>query len=90
MSKFPSLNILKNGLKALDDQIKEQKNTLQDKLSKNQQILSDDERWLDGKANLVDKFRLVELLENAADYGKFIQGLDAIQTSILRKVQEAG
>ena len=89
-STFPSLDILKNGLKALEDQIKEQKKTLEAKLSKNQKILSDDERWLDGNANLVDKIRLVKALENAADYGKSIQGLDAMQMSILRKVQEAG
>ena len=90
MGSLPALSVLKNGFKALENQTRERKKLLEAQLSNSQSISSDDERWLDGEANLIDELRVVEMLEKARDYGRAFEGLDTVQRQIVEKLQDAG
>ena len=68
------LNVLKKGLKTLYEQFKAKKGQLQAQLAEGKSISSQDERWLDGEANLVDEERVLEVLKRASNYE---QGLEA-------------
>jgi hypothetical protein len=52
--------VLKRGLKILQDQVKAKKEKLQAQLHAKKSISSLDENWLDNKANLVDEQQVLE------------------------------
>ena len=62
---------------------------LQAQLAEKKSISSEDERWLDHEANLVDEQRVLEALEDASDYEQGFARLDGEQKGIVRKLQEA-
>jgi hypothetical protein len=62
------LEVLRKGLEVLTNRIKPRKNALQAQLAKAKSISSEDEQWLDYKANLVDEQCVLEALEDAPDY----------------------
>jgi hypothetical protein len=62
------LEILKKGLKILQRKVQARKNDLLRRLSEKKSLLSQDEEWLNGNGNLIDKVQVIETLENASDY----------------------
>jgi hypothetical protein len=83
------LDILKKGLKVLENQVRTKKEMLQAQLAERKSISSQDEQWLDHDANLVDELRVLEALENASDYERAFEGLDSGQRGVVRKLCEA-
>jgi hypothetical protein len=84
-----ALDILKKGLKVLENRVKAKKETLQAQLAKRKPISQEDEQWLDHNANLVDEQRILEALENASDYERGLERLDEEQKGVVRRLQEA-
>ena len=82
------LEVLKKGLKILQDQVKAKKEKLQAQLHVKKSISSLDEHWLDNKANLVDEQQVLDALENALDYERGCKRLDETQTGIVRRLWE--
>jgi len=62
------LKVLQKGLKVLTDCFKTKKEVLEAQLVERKAILPEDKQWLDYEANLVDKQRVLEDLEDASDY----------------------
>lgn len=83
------LEVLRKGLKILKNQVKVKKETLQAQLATNKSISSQDEKWLDHEANLVDEEQVLEVLENASDYERGLERLDDVQKSVVRQLREA-
>jgi hypothetical protein len=83
------LEILKKGLGVLQSQFKSKKEQLQARLAEQKSISSQDERWLDNEANLVDEQQVLEVLEKASDYERGFGRLDNAQKGVVRKLQEA-
>ncbi|KAG6875070.1 hypothetical protein C0993_010992 [Termitomyces sp. T159_Od127] len=83
------LETLKAGLVSLQQQIKAQKDTLL-RISAKEAISDADEHWLDNVANLVDKEKVLELLENASDYEHGLQRLNSQQNTLVEKLKELG
>ena len=81
------LEVLKKGLKILQKWVKAKKEKLQAQPAQKKSISSQDERWLDHEANLVDKQQILEALENASDYEKILEELDDAQKKITRGSQ---
>ena len=67
---MPSLELLKRGLKVLENQFKEWRGRLNAQLAAKKPISSEDEKWLDCEANLIDELQVIEALEQATDYQK--------------------
>lgn len=84
------LEVLRKGLKVLENRVKPRKEALQAQLAGRKSISSQDEQWLDHDANLVDEQRVLEALENAPDYEGAFVTLNDEQKGIVRKLQEAG
>jgi hypothetical protein len=69
------LQVLRKGLKVLENQVRTKKKTLQAQLAEKKPISSQDEQWLDHDANLVDEVQVIDTLENASDYKRANFGL---------------
>ncbi|KAF8230396.1 hypothetical protein L208DRAFT_1400622 [Tricholoma matsutake] len=82
------LEVLKKGLKILQDQVKAKKEKLQAQLHAKKSISSLDENWLDNEANLVDEQRVLDALENASDYERGCERLDETQKGVVRRLRE--
>ncbi|KAF8229004.1 hypothetical protein L208DRAFT_1214064, partial [Tricholoma matsutake] len=82
------LEVLKKGLKILQDQVKAKKEKLQAQLHAKKSISSLDENWLDNEANLVDEQRVLDELENASDYKRGCKRLDETQKGVIRRLRE--
>ena len=89
MASKPPLVVLRKGLKVLKCRVKTKKETLQARLAE-KSISSQDQRWLDHDANLVDEQQVLEALENAPDYERAFERLDNEQKGVVRKLCEAG
>ena len=61
--------MLKSGLTKLKNLMKNKKYDLLACLHRKEKISTEEEEWLDNAANLVDKEAVINLLENASDYG---------------------
>lgn len=83
------LEVLKRGLKALQTQFKTKKLDLEARLAEKRSISSQEERWLDGEANLVDELQVVEALENASDYERGLERLDHTQKGVVSRLRQA-
>jgi hypothetical protein len=83
------LEILKRGLDILQGQFKAKKESLQAQLADKKSISSQEEKWLDYEANLVDEQRVVEALEQASDYERGLEQLDDVQKGLVRRLREA-
>ena len=84
------LNVLKRGLKLLKDRTRARREALNEKLSKNVPISTEDEEWLDtGDGNLVEEELTIEALEKASDYEQKFESLDSVQREVVRKLREA-
>ena len=83
------LNVLKKGLKTLYEQFKAKKGQLQAQLAEGKSISSQDERWLDGEANLVDEERVLEVLERASNYEQGLEKLDEGQKGVVARLRQA-
>lgn len=77
------LEVLKKGLKILQDQVKAKKEKLQAQLHVKKSISSLDENWLDNEANLVDEQQVLDTLENASDYERGCERLDETQKGVI-------
>ena len=82
--------ILRQGLKSLENQHEGRKEKLLADLKARRPISEDDQDWLDGAANLVDEARLVDMLENVADYKSGVRTLNASDRIIFDKLLELG
>ena len=82
------VDILKKGLKNLQDQISDQKWQLKADLKANRPISEADEEWLDNAGNLVDHELVVQELEMASDYEAAYEALDLQHKSIVQKLQK--
>jgi hypothetical protein len=89
MSSKP-LDILKKGLKILQRKVQVRKDNLQKQLHEKKSISSQDEKWLDGDANLVDEVQVIEALETASDYERGLGRLDEAQKVVVQKLREVG
>jgi hypothetical protein len=83
------LEVLKKGLKVLENRVKVRKETLQAQLAARKSISSQDKSWLDHDANLVDEQWALEVLEDASDYERGFENLDETQKGAVRKLREA-
>ena len=83
------LDILRKGLKTLTDRVKIKKEALQARVAECQSISSQDERWLDHDANLVDEQQVLEILEDASDYERGFARLDEQQKGLVERLKEA-
>lgn len=90
MVPMPSLELLKKGLNVLENQFKQRRGRLNAQLAAKKPISSEDEKWLDCEANLVDELQVIEALEQATDYQKALEKLNDVQKSIVVKLREAG
>ncbi|KNZ71532.1 hypothetical protein J132_08774 [Termitomyces sp. J132] len=84
-----SLEILKKGLKTLQNEVKAKKEQHQAQLAAQKPISSEDEAWLDQDGNLVDFVAVVDTLETASDYERGLIELDVQQQGLIRKLREA-
>ena len=82
------VDILKKGLKNLQDQISDRKWQLKADLKANWPISEADEEWLDNAGNLVDHELVVQELEMSSDYEAAYEALDLQHISIVQKLQK--
>lgn len=82
------IDILKKGLKELQNQIGEQKSQLEAKLKANQLVLEIDLEWLDNAGNLVDEERIVDVLDKASDYERGLERMGLQEKAIVQKLKE--
>ena len=80
------IDVLKGGLKKLQDQTQARKAGLEARLKASQPILQADKEWLDGDGSLVDEQCLLDKLDKASDYNCAIEKLDAKERSIVQKL----
>jgi hypothetical protein len=83
-----ALDVLRNGLKKLEKQIGTRKKELETRLAEKKSISSQDEKWLDQEANLVDERQVLDALEKASDYERGLDRLDDKQKGLVRKLRE--
>jgi hypothetical protein len=57
-------------------------------LAEKKSILSQEEKWLDNDANLVDEQQVLEALEKASNYERGLGQLDEVQKGVVRKLRE--
>ena len=93
MTKHPSMTpislaVLKEGLTKFSKTIKDRKDDLNSKLSREEPISSADEQWLDHEANTVDEQRVLDELEAASDYERGLAQLDDEGKGIVKKLKE--
>jgi hypothetical protein len=77
MAKLSPVDILRKGLLNLRKSVEERKTELQSRLADRRSISSEDERWLDGDANLVDEEQALHQLERASDYENSLSKLES-------------
>jgi len=82
------VNILKKGLKKLQDETCTCKAALEAALKAKQQLSAADEEWIDNAGNLVNEVRIVDGLEKAANYEDAFNRLDSQDKSIVKKLME--
>ncbi|KIK79334.1 hypothetical protein PAXRUDRAFT_16383 [Paxillus rubicundulus Ve08.2h10] len=82
------VDVLKEGLSKLHNQIWDRKTKLEIELKAGQIISEADQDWLDGDGNLVDDERVVEALDNASDYEQGLEGLNSQDKLIVEKLQK--
>jgi hypothetical protein len=82
------LEALKKGLKILQTQVKSRKDALQARLEERKSISSEDERWLDHDANLVDEQQVLDTLEEVSDYERGVGKLNDAQKGALGRLRE--
>ena len=70
------IDILKKGLKILENSFKAKKEKLEAQLSRQESISSSDERWLDKEVNTVDEQRVIITLESCSNYERGLEDLD--------------
>ena len=82
------LDILKKGFAKLTQTITKKRDDLNIKLSRQEDISSADEHWLDNEGNTIDEQRILEKLESASDYKTGVAQLDDNGKAIVKKLQE--
>ena len=82
------LDILKKGFAKLTQTITKKRDDLNIKLSRQEDISSADEHWLDNEGNTIDEQRILEKLESASDYETEVAQLDDNGKAIMKKLRE--
>jgi hypothetical protein len=82
------LDILKKGFAKLTQTITKKRDDLNIKLSRQEDISSADEHWLDNEGNTIDEQRILEKLESASDYETGVAQLDDNGKAIVKKLRE--
>jgi hypothetical protein len=82
------LAVLKKGLAKFSSRIKDRKDKLTMKLSRNETIPPADEEWLDNEANTVEEQCVLDALEEASDYERGVERLDENGKNIVKKLRE--
>ena len=82
------LDILKKGFAKLIQTITKKRDDLNIKLSRQEDISSTDEQWLDNKGNTIDKQCILKKLESASDYETGVAQLDDNGKAIVKKLWE--
>jgi hypothetical protein len=82
------LDVLKKGLKLLQRRVKAKREEIQARLADKKSISSQEEKWLDNEANLVDEQQVLDTLEKASDYERGFGRLDDGQKDMVRRLRE--
>ncbi|KAI0699981.1 hypothetical protein BC835DRAFT_1526109 [Cytidiella melzeri] len=82
------LDILKKGLKILQSRVEARRVKIAERLVAKKPVPSEDEEWLDKEANLIEEQRAIEILEDASDYERGLETLDASQQEAVQKLRE--
>ena len=82
------LEILKKGVSKFLQKIKDQKKSLDAKLSWKETISLANEHWLDHEANTVDEQHIIDDLKAASDYERGLARLDDVGKAIVQKLRE--
>ena len=83
------IDVLKKGLKFLRKRVVSRKEQLEADLKAGNFISAVDEEWLVGVGNLIDKERVVEVLDNESDYEKGLE-LDIKDRDIVQELISLG
>ena len=83
------VEVLRKGLMVLENRIKTKKDVLKARLAQRRSISSEEEQWLDHDANLVDEYRVLEVLEKVSDYEQAFARLGDEQKGLVAKMYEA-
>jgi hypothetical protein len=82
------LDILRKGLKSLENEVKAKRDHLLARLADQKSITSSEEHWLDNDANLIDEELILDALEKASDYEMGIARLDEKGKGIVTKLRK--
>lgn len=82
------LDVLKKGLKLLQHRFKARRETIQARIAEKKSISSEDEKWLDGEANLTDEHQVLDVLERASNYESGLGQLNEGQKGVVNKLRE--
>ena len=80
------LDVLRKGLRILQTQVKVRKKEIQAQLAEKRSISSQEEKWLDNEANLMDEQQVLEALKKASDYERGLSQLDEVKKGVVRKL----
>jgi hypothetical protein len=82
------LEVLRKGLKILEKQVNSRRMDLQTHLAEKKPISSQDDKWLDNNANLVNEQYVLDTLDKASDYERGLGRLNNKQKVVVRKLWE--
>ncbi|KAJ7175606.1 hypothetical protein C8R46DRAFT_1030644 [Mycena filopes] len=83
----PSLEILKKGLSALKNSVKERRTKLLARLKKEEKLSPADKAWLDNDGNQVNEDAVIQKLENASDYERGLSCLNSNEAGLVEKLK---
>ncbi|KAF9256784.1 hypothetical protein L218DRAFT_1006987 [Marasmius fiardii PR-910] len=88
--KVNPLGVLKKGFKALKDSISVRQTTLQARIANKEPLSEADEHWMDNGGNIVDEQRVIDILDDASDYERAKNSLNAEQKELVEKLMKLG
>ena len=83
------LEDVKDGFSKLKKSTDDRRKALLDCLARKEKLSDDDERWLDTDGNLVDEFRIINILEAASDFEQAVGRLSDEEMAILHRLRGA-
>jgi hypothetical protein len=84
------LDILKKGLKKLQEHTEKRKNDILAKQKSTADLTPEEEHFLDHEANLVDEDRVVQELDDVSDYEQGVERLNEKDKSVWQNGMEGG
>lgn len=84
------IELLKKGLTILKNRVATRKASLLARLADSKSITSEDGRWLDGEANLVDEDVAIDKLAKASDFESTLSELSEPQQAAVARLRKIG